>query len=100
MVPPDISLDLQRSVEDHQFLEQKRAALREEKGARTAFDALKDQLEELKTSADSDLGASVEELLNGSDGLQGTRLGVRSYVNRRLFAALGEALFECQRFKS
>jgi len=25
---------------------------------------------------------------------------LRSYVGRRLFAALGEALFECQRFKS
>lgn len=100
MVPPDICLDLQRAMEDHQALEAKRAAARDERGARTAFDALKDQLGELKATLECEAESSVEDLLNGSDGLQPTRLGMRSLVNRRLFAALGEALFECQRFKS
>jgi len=99
-VPADIRLDLQRAVDEHQVLEGKRAAAREEKSVRTAYDALKDQMNELNAGFGPDSGASVEELLAGGDAGQQTRLGMRSYVNRRLFAALGEALFECQRFKS
>lgn len=97
-VPSDYRLDLQRAVEENQFKEQKRSAAREEKAVRTAYDALKDQMEELKVGMEADSGASVDQLLSG--GEQVTRLGMRSYVNRRLFAAVGEALFECQRFKS
>jgi hypothetical protein len=100
MVPSDISLDLQRLIEDHQALQAKRAAAREERGARTAFDALKDQLGELKATLESESEPSVQDMLSGGDSQNSTRLGVRSLVNRRLFAALGEALFECQRFKS
>lgn len=99
-VPQDVRLDLQRALDEHQFLEQKRKAAREEKAARTAYDALKDQMAELNAGFGQDANATVNELLNPEDGMQPTRLGMRSYVNRRLFAALGEALFECQRFKS
>jgi hypothetical protein len=96
-VPADVRLDLSRALDEHQVLEGKRAAAREEKAVRTAYDALKDQMNELNHGSPS---STVEELLNGADGMEQTRLGMRSYVNRRLFAALGEALFECQRFKS
>jgi len=91
---------LQRALEEHQVLEAKRKAQREEKAVRGAYDALKDQMAELNAGLGADPGASVDALLSGGDDMQQTRLGMRSYVNRRLFAALGEALFECQRFKS
>mmetsp|Transcript_72797 Transcript_72797/g.133058 ORF Transcript_72797/g.133058 Transcript_72797/m.133058 type:complete len:120 (+) Transcript_72797:920-1279(+) len=82
----------------------------EEKGARSAHDALKDQMEELRIgleiAGDAEGSSAVAALLASEGGTapesegETTRLGLRSYVNRRLFAALGEALFECQRFKS
>jgi len=96
-IPAEFHLDLQRSLGEHLCLAQKREAAREENAVRTAYDALKDQLDELATGPNA---ASVDELLDGGNGMTQTRLGMRSYVNRRLFAALGEALFECQRFKS
>jgi len=99
-VPADVRLDLQRAIDEHRQLERKQAAAREEKAVRTAYDALKDQMSELSANLGPDAGADVEDLLRGGEGMQQTRLGMRSYVNRRLFAALGEALFECQRFKS
>lgn len=107
-VPADLRLDLQRAVEDHQYLEEKRAHKNEEKGARSAHEALKDQMEELRlgleAAGDAEGSSAVAALLASEGGTAGegesTRLGVRSFVNRRLFAALGEALFECQRFKS
>mmetsp|Transcript_30667 Transcript_30667/g.56568 ORF Transcript_30667/g.56568 Transcript_30667/m.56568 type:complete len:392 (-) Transcript_30667:89-1264(-) len=109
-VPADLRLDLQRAVEDHQWKEEKRAHKMEEKGARSAHDALKDQMEELRIgleiAGDAEGSSAVAALLASEGGTapesegETTRLGLRSYVNRRLFAALGEALFECQRFKS
>lgn len=99
-VPADFQLDLNRALEDHQKLAQKRALAKEDVAVRTAYDALKDQMDELNSGKGPDAGVSVDDLLSGGDGMQPTRLGMRSYVNRRVFAALGEALFECQRFKS
>merc|ERR1711862_946741 len=57
-------------------------------------------MEELKTSLDADAKLEIDAMMPLEGEGAATRLGVRSYVNRRLFSALGEALFECQRFKS
>lgn len=99
-VPASIQADLRRAVEEHVEALEKREKAKEDKGARTAYDALGGQMQELLQALeghekeDFDVAAA---LANGADP---TRLGIRSFVSRRLFAALGEALFECQRFKS
>lgn len=106
-VPADLQLDLQRAVTRHQEARDKKLRAKEERGARTAHDTLKDQMEELRSGLEqldeaNKPHSSVGAILGESDDQGGalTRLGVRSFVSRRLFAALGEALFECQRFKS
>lgn len=103
-VTEELSLDLERSVEEHRSAQQKELQKREAKGSRTAYDALKDQMEELRAGVVSEEDcqdpAAALGLASGSEEPQESRLGIRSYVGRRLFSALGEALFECQRFKS
>lgn len=103
-VPSDVLRDLERAIAEHAWQREQRRVAREEKGARTAQDVLKDQAVELRAaleSASASDRADISALLGEEDlDLPKTRLGVRSFVNRRLFAALGEALFECQRFKS
>lgn len=96
-IPQNMQLELQRVVEDNCALAEKKKRAHEEKGARTAFDALRDQMEEL--NKEPELKDDIEAIL-GKEQTEVTRVGMRSYINRRLFAALGEALFECQRFKS
>merc|ERR1719382_1452578 len=57
----------------------------------------------LENASKADDGQEVSAILGdlgASAGGATTRVGVRHYVGRRLAAALGEALFECQRFKS
>jgi len=106
VVPADLQTDIARSMKDHCEQRQRRMQSRQERGARTAFDALKDQMEELRATAEggssaSTAGAMVLGTLPGEDGSgSATHLGMRAFIGRRLFAALGEALFECQRFKS
>mmetsp|Transcript_146436 Transcript_146436/g.380673 ORF Transcript_146436/g.380673 Transcript_146436/m.380673 type:complete len:372 (+) Transcript_146436:48-1163(+) len=106
VVPADLQTDLARSVKDHCEQRQRRMQSRQERGARTAFDALKDQMEELRATVEgggsaSAAGALALGSLPGEEGDSDmTRLGMRAFIGRRLFAALGEALFECQRFKS
>lgn len=105
-VPPDVKTDLARAVAEHRQQQQRRADVKEERSARTAHDVLKDQMQELRaivegTGADQSIGA--EGLLPGESAQSSdpsTHLGLRSYIGRRLFAALGESLFECQRYKS
>merc|ERR1711879_360458 len=62
------------------------------------------QLEELKAVLEQDQprhGQDIAALAAGEDASSPfMRLGIRAFVGRRLFAALGEALFECQRFKA
>eukprot|EP00927_Polykrikos_kofoidii_P053963 TRINITY_DN48476_c0_g1_i1.p1 TRINITY_DN48476_c0_g1~~TRINITY_DN48476_c0_g1_i1.p1 ORF type:complete len:388 (-),score=97.97 TRINITY_DN48476_c0_g1_i1:131-1294(-) len=101
-VPADLQLDLRRAVERHIVAEEKRHKAKFERGARSANDALKDQMDELRQSLDEIGEPEVQTLLDGGEAKDGnaSRIGMRSYVGRRLFAALGEALFECQRFKS
>lgn len=103
-VPSDLQLDLQRAAEEHLYIQDKKASMRAENGSRTAHDALKDQMEELRVGLEgfTEPQASVADILAGAEPESGptSRLGMRSFVGRRLFAALGEALFECQRFKS
>mmetsp|Transcript_70336 Transcript_70336/g.124219 ORF Transcript_70336/g.124219 Transcript_70336/m.124219 type:complete len:356 (-) Transcript_70336:71-1138(-) len=99
-VPSDMQLDMMRAAEAHKALHEKIAAEKEEKGARTAVDALYDQMEEIRHMHQQQ--GTIEGSLPGEEHDESslTRLGIRSYVGRRLFTALGEALFECQRFKS
>jgi len=101
-VPEDVRTDLSRAVGEHQRQQQRKVEAKQERGARTALDALQAQAEELRTVAEgagkSDM--TTEGLLPGEEGDSAAHVGLRSFVGRRLFAALGEALFECQRFKS
>lgn len=89
-VPQDVLVDLERTIEDNRRLAERRAQIKEERGSRTAQAALRDQLDELRSG--------LEEAEICPEG--GTRIPIREYIGHRLFAALGEALFECQRFKS
>ncbi|CAE7641107.1 csnk1a1 [Symbiodinium pilosum] len=98
MVPWDIQLDLRRAAEEHKALQQKRLAESQELGSRTASDVMKDQMDEI-TGILRDVQENIEGLLPGEEP-KPSHLGVRSYINRRLHSALGEALFECQRFKA
>jgi len=105
-VPADLRLDLERAVEEHKQHWERLVRKQEEKGRRTANDVLQDQMAELRagleSSGDTEALSDVAAILSGDDpaGCKKTHLDMRSFVNRRLFAALGEALFECQRFKS
>jgi len=97
-VPSDMQLDMTRAAEAHRAEHAKLAAAKEEQGARTAMDALHEQMEEIRYMNHPQ--GTIEGSMPGDEELRSTRLGIRSYVGRRLFTALGEALFECQRFKS
>mmetsp|Transcript_62274 Transcript_62274/g.163168 ORF Transcript_62274/g.163168 Transcript_62274/m.163168 type:complete len:390 (-) Transcript_62274:69-1238(-) len=102
-VPDEIAHDIAHSVQEHQQERQRKLAARQERGARTAFDALKDQMEELRAHSDGGASGIATALSLPGEGLAeggGSRMGIRAYVGRRLFSGLGEALFECQRFKS
>mmetsp|Transcript_77120 Transcript_77120/g.160555 ORF Transcript_77120/g.160555 Transcript_77120/m.160555 type:complete len:393 (-) Transcript_77120:219-1397(-) len=100
-VPDEIMHDITRSIQDHNLALQKRLAAKQERGTRTALDAMKAQMEEL-TEHGNLVKDPLSMCLPGEENItQGeSRLGMRSFVARRLFSALGEALFECQRFKS
>lgn len=107
-VPEDVRMDLARAVDDHVQQQNRQAEMKEERGARTAYDSLKDQMEELRAFVEGGkaTGSGQAGLLPGETADAGstddarTHLDIRAYVGRRLFAALGESLFECQRFKS
>jgi len=102
-VPDEIAHDIAHSVQEHQQERQRKLAARQERGARTAFDALKDQMEELRAHSDGGASGIATALSLPGEGLAeggGSHMGIRAYVGRRLFSGLGEALFECQRFKS
>eukprot|EP00930_Biecheleria_cincta_P083955 TRINITY_DN73458_c0_g1_i1.p1 TRINITY_DN73458_c0_g1~~TRINITY_DN73458_c0_g1_i1.p1 ORF type:complete len:355 (-),score=81.18 TRINITY_DN73458_c0_g1_i1:162-1226(-) len=101
-VPSDVQLDLARAAEAHQAMQQKKAAESQERGARTASDTLRAQMEEIRhLKTDAQGYSCIEGTLPGEeDQLQSTNIGIRAYVGRHLFDALGDALFECQRFKS
>merc|ERR1712232_687763 len=65
------------------------------RGARTAYDALKDQLEELKAVLEQDQPQygqqDVAALAAGEEASSAfMRLGIRAFVGRRLFAALAK----------
>jgi len=115
VVPADLKFDLRRVMREHCAAKEKIQKRKEEKSARTALDALKDQMEELRRDLEVDesgniideAGEAVEDAEAAAFGDnpevvgEGTnRIGMRAFVNRRLFAALGQALFECQRFKA
>ncbi|CAJ1421799.1 unnamed protein product [Effrenium voratum] len=97
-VPSDVRLDIHRAAEEHQVLQQRRLAEQQERGARTGTDVLQAQMREIESLLEGQ-ESSIEGALPGED-LRSTHMGIRSYIGRRLHAALGEALFECQRFKS
>jgi hypothetical protein len=101
-IPTDLQLDLRRSVIRHREAKEQKLRAKQARGARTACDVLKDQLEELKGCLEQDQPQQgIAELVAGEDASSPhMRLGIRAFVGRRLFAALGEALFECQRFKA
>lgn len=99
--PDDIKYELQRVVAEHQAIEAKKANEKESQNVHGALTALKDQMEELNQALN---GSTTEKSSKGFLDLDDVgakmSLDIRTYVNRRLFAVLGEALFECQRFKS
>jgi len=103
-IPADVQREIARAVQDHCEAQERRRQTQEARGARTAYDALRDQMAELagfaaaETAGDALGGELLPGEEAGPDGV--TRMGIRRFVGRRLFAALGEALFECQRFKS
>lgn len=101
-MPTDLQLDLRRSMIRHRDAKEQKQRAKLARGARTAYDALKDQLEELKTSIEQDPPPvpPVEVLAACENESPSMRLGIRAFVGRRLFAAVGEALFECQRWKA
>jgi len=102
-VPEGVLSDLGRAVSEHRGGKDIRNRIREAKDARTGHDALKDQMDELRIQLEGrGTGTSVVAETLESDVAKGqvTRAGIRAFVNRRLFAALGEALFECQRHKA
>lgn len=94
-VPNDVKLDIQRAAEEHQVLLQRLE--REDKGARTGCDVLKDQMLEIQRMLDGK-ESSIGGNFPGED--LPTSMSIRSYIGRRLHSELGEALYECQRFKS
>jgi len=107
LVPEDVALDLERALQDHRD-----AALKQEG----------DVQEAAGTNMHANLGGKKEALLSdllqiaawaqrapaeeddsapaSRDGKVQTRLGLRHFLGQTLVAPLGEALFECQRFKS
>jgi len=102
-VPEGVLSDLRRAVSEHRGGRDIRNRIREAKDARTGHDALKDQMDELRIQLEGrGTGTSVVAEILESDAAEDqlTRAGIRAFVNRRLFAALGEALFECQRHKA
>merc|ERR1712232_789266 len=103
-IPTDLQLDLRRSVIRHRESKEQKQRAKQARGARTAYDALKDQLEELKAVLEDEHVQSQQDIAALAAGEEASaaymRLGIRAFVGRRLFAALGEALFECQRFKA
>ncbi|CAE7492598.1 csnk1a1 [Symbiodinium sp. CCMP2456] len=101
MVPWDVKLDITRAAEEHQAQKQKRLAESQEAGSRTASDVMKDQMAEITSILQHVQESGIEGVLPGEEASQKPSfLGIRSYIGRRLHSALGEALFECQRFKS
>lgn len=100
-VPKEVMHDIAESVKTHNAERQRRLAAKQERGAKTALDALKGQMEELRAPLEGGAASAAAALrLPGEEGEGNTRLGVRSFIGRRLFSAMGEALFECQRYKS
>lgn len=101
-VPANVQLDLSRAAEEHRGMQQKKAAESQERGARTASDTLRAQMEEIRRlKTDAQGYSAIEGTLPGEEIVpKSTNIGIRSYVGRYLFEALGDALFECQRFKS
>jgi len=107
MVPQDVSLDLERALQDHRD-----AALKKEGEVQEAAGAnMHANLGGKKEALLSDLlqiaawaqRAPVDEDDSAPaprDGKAQTRLGMRHFLGQTLVAPLGEALFECQRFKS
>jgi len=101
MVPWDVKLDITRAAEEHQAQKQKRLAESQEAGSRTASDVMKDQMAEITSILQHMQESGIEGVLPGEEASQKpTFLPIRSYIARRLHSALGEALFECERFKS
>lgn len=98
--PDDIQYELQRVVEEHRAIEEKKASEKESKNVHGALTALKDQMEELNQALSGSTGEGAKGFLDLDEVGTKMSLDIRTYVNRRLFAVLGEALFECQRFKS
>jgi len=100
-VPEDVTRELAHAVSAHLAQHEQRARARDERGARTAYDALKDQMAELRANVEANGSGGIDGLLPGEEAANpASRLGMRHYVGSRLFAGLGEALFECQRYKS
>lgn len=98
--PDDIRYELQRVVEEHKTIEEKKAGEKEAKNVHGALTALKDQMEELNQALSGPCEKGSKGFLDLEEAGAKLSLDIRTYVNRRLFAVLGEALFECQRFKS
>lgn len=96
-VPDSVQLDLERIGAEHRALQQKKDSEKYEMSSRTADDAMKDQMLEIKTlmTKEDDLGRQLP-----GEPLSSTRLCIRSFIGHRLHDALGEALFECQRYKA
>lgn len=96
-VPSHVKLDISRAAEEHQACRHGLAEP-EERGAHTGMDVLQEQMAEIQSVLEGK-ESSIGGTLPGED-LRPTNMGIRSYIGRRLHAALGEALYECQRFKS
>lgn len=96
-VPKSVQSDLERIGAEHRALQEKKDSEKIEMSSRTADDAMKDQMFEIRNlmAKEDDLGQQLP-----GEQLSSTRLGIRSFIGRRLHDALGEALFECQRYKA
>lgn len=112
--PAIISYELRRVIDQHMGKNTRLATDKERVKNYSAAAALAAQMEELSKELDEEAPpgtlskdssrkkkgglVSMEDLTR--EDKDATSLDIRSYVNRRLFAVLGEALFECQRYKS
>merc|ERR1712228_941232 len=61
-LPAELLLDLNRAVTRHQEAKERKQRAKDERGARTAHDALKDQMEELKADLEGLSDTKIEDI--------------------------------------
>jgi len=105
-VPEEVALDLERALQDHRDAATKKEVEIQEAAGSDMHANLHGKKEALlsdllQIAAWAQRAPADEDAPSNADpGRATTRLGLRHFLGETLVAPLGEALFECQRFKS